>query len=50
MELYKRKLITIDDTTLIQEKTMILPMTIEQFINYLGRVLSQTKNNMNFRK
>lgn len=36
MELYKRKLVTIKDTTMLQENTMIFPMSIEHFTNYLG--------------
>ena len=35
-ELYKRKLITINDTTALKENTMIFPMTIEHFVKHLG--------------
>ena len=35
-ELYKRKLITINDTTALKENTMIFPMTIEHFVKQLG--------------
>ena len=37
-ELYKKKLITIADTTSIKESTMIFPLTIEHFINFLGLI------------